>query len=173
MALESDSTDLGINELGFHTLDTEGLLLGQHVLHDNDIEDHSMLSIDELTQGRSVNNDETEFHGLDLEINEHIGIDSGNENNSQLHSEVPTTAGDDEDSILLSGKKGKTKKSKKKKPLIAHSQEVNDPNNPNSKVVTKAKKWEQRRIQVKTLEGEFTVTMWTSGKLEHELRYSL
>lgn len=27
-----------------------------------------------------------------------------------------------------------------------------------------AKKWEQKQVQIKTLEGEFSVTMWASGK---------
>ena len=27
------------------------------------------------------------------------------------------------------------------------------------------KKWEQKQVQIKTLEGEFSVTMWASGKL--------
>lgn len=28
---------------------------------------------------------------------------------------------------------------------------------------TKARKWEQKQVQIKTLEGEFSVTMWASG----------
>lgn len=28
---------------------------------------------------------------------------------------------------------------------------------------TSAKKWEQKQVQIKTLEGEFSVTMWASG----------
>ena len=27
------------------------------------------------------------------------------------------------------------------------------------------KKWEQKQVQIKTLEGEFSVTMWASGKI--------
>lgn len=27
-----------------------------------------------------------------------------------------------------------------------------------------ARKWEQKQVQIKTLEGEFSVTMWASGK---------
>ena len=30
---------------------------------------------------------------------------------------------------------------------------------------TSAKKWEQKQVQIKTLEGEFSVTMWASGEL--------
>ena len=26
------------------------------------------------------------------------------------------------------------------------------------------KKWEQKQVQIKTLEGEFSVTMWSSGE---------
>lgn len=28
---------------------------------------------------------------------------------------------------------------------------------------TKSRKWEQKQVQIKTLEGEFSVTMWASG----------
>lgn len=28
---------------------------------------------------------------------------------------------------------------------------------------TKARKWEQKQVQIKTMEGEFSVTMWASG----------
>lgn len=28
---------------------------------------------------------------------------------------------------------------------------------------TKPKKWEQKRVQIRTLEGEFSVTMWATG----------
>jgi hypothetical protein len=28
---------------------------------------------------------------------------------------------------------------------------------------TKTRKWEQKQVQIKTLEGEFSVTMWASG----------
>lgn len=30
-----------------------------------------------------------------------------------------------------------------------------------------AKRWEQKQVQIKTLEGEFSVTMWASGKPMH------
>jgi len=30
---------------------------------------------------------------------------------------------------------------------------------------TTNKKWEQKQVQIKTLEGEFSVTMWASGKI--------
>lgn len=29
-----------------------------------------------------------------------------------------------------------------------------------------SKKWEQKQVQIKTLEGEFSVTMWASGTLQ-------
>ncbi|XP_076687369.1 transcription factor YY2 isoform X4 [Andrena cerasifolii] len=33
---------------------------------------------------------------------------------------------------------------------------------------TKARKWEQKQVQIKTLEGEFSVTMWASGTDDDE-----
>ena len=30
---------------------------------------------------------------------------------------------------------------------------------------TSAKKWEQKQVQIKTLEGEFSVTMWATGSI--------
>lgn len=30
-------------------------------------------------------------------------------------------------------------------------------------IETKARKWEQKQVQIKTMEGEFSVTMWASG----------
>lgn len=30
------------------------------------------------------------------------------------------------------------------------------------------RKWEQKQVQIKTLEGEFSVTMWASGKFSPE-----
>lgn len=35
---------------------------------------------------------------------------------------------------------------------------------------TKARKWEQKQVQIKTLEGEFSVTMWASGTDDGESR---
>lgn len=36
---------------------------------------------------------------------------------------------------------------------------------------TKARKWEQKQVQIKTLEGEFSVTMWASGTDDGEFIY--
>lgn len=36
---------------------------------------------------------------------------------------------------------------------------------------TKARKWEQKQVQIKTLEGEFSVTMWASGTDDGEYRF--
>lgn len=30
-------------------------------------------------------------------------------------------------------------------------------------VETRPRKWEQKQVQIKTMEGEFSVTMWASG----------
>ena len=38
---------------------------------------------------------------------------------------------------------------------------------------TKARKWEQKQVQIKTLEGEFSVTMWASGTDDGEYSLSL
>lgn len=35
---------------------------------------------------------------------------------------------------------------------------------------TKPKKWEQKRVQIPTLEGEFSVTMWATGTDDGEFR---
>ena len=35
-----------------------------------------------------------------------------------------------------------------------------------------SKKWEQKQVQIKTLEGEFSVTMWSSGADDGELMFS-
>lgn len=35
------------------------------------------------------------------------------------------------------------------------------------------RKWEQKQVQIKTLEGEFSVTMWASGAEDDELNDSL
>jgi len=37
---------------------------------------------------------------------------------------------------------------------------------------TKARKWEQKQVQIKTLEGEFSVTMWASGTDDGESFYT-
>ncbi len=39
-------------------------------------------------------------------------------------------------------------------------------------VDTKPKKWEQKQVQIRTLEGEFSVTMWASGTDDGEFNYS-
>lgn len=38
---------------------------------------------------------------------------------------------------------------------------------------TKTRKWEQKQVQIKTLEGEFSVTMWASGTDDGELEIIL
>ena len=35
------------------------------------------------------------------------------------------------------------------------------------------RKWEQKQVQIRTLEGEFSVTMWASGKSLKYLRYKI
>jgi predicted site-specific integrase-resolvase len=35
-----------------------------------------------------------------------------------------------------------------------------------SNTTTNSRKWEQKQVQIKTLEGEFSVTMWASGAEE-------
>lgn len=36
-------------------------------------------------------------------------------------------------------------------------------------VETRPRKWEQKQVQIKTMEGEFSVTMWASGTSDGEL----
>lgn len=36
---------------------------------------------------------------------------------------------------------------------------------------SKPKKWEQKQVQIRTLEGEFSVTMWASGTDDGELEF--
>ena len=36
---------------------------------------------------------------------------------------------------------------------------------------TGPRKWEQKQVQIKTLEGEFSVTMWASGKIALMLKF--
>lgn len=38
---------------------------------------------------------------------------------------------------------------------------------------TKARKWEQKQVQIKTLEGEFSVTMWASGTDDGKIKASI
>jgi len=40
---------------------------------------------------------------------------------------------------------------------------------PNTKVGASSRKWEQKQVQIKTLEGEFSVTMWATGTDEEEI----
>lgn len=40
-------------------------------------------------------------------------------------------------------------------------------------VETKPRKWEQKQVQIKTMEGEFSVTMWASGTSDGESRQLL
>jgi hypothetical protein len=37
-------------------------------------------------------------------------------------------------------------------------------------VETKPRKWEQKQVQIKTMEGEFSVTMWASGASDGKSR---
>ena len=64
-------------------------------------------------------------------------------------------------------RKGKGGKKKGKSRNIVHSNNlgVADLGIGDSSV----KKWEQKQVQIKTLEGEFSVTMWASGKLFNSL----
>lgn len=39
-------------------------------------------------------------------------------------------------------------------------------------VETKPRKWEQKQVQIKTMEGEFSVTMWASGASDGKFLYS-
>ena len=62
--------------------------------------------------------------------------------------------------ILTTGRKiksGKKKGSRIKGGFALAGGELLDPSGP-------TRKWEQKQVQIKTLEGEFSVTMWASGK---------
>lgn len=60
-----------------------------------------------------------------------------------------------EDSLAISGKKKKGKKASRTRVLASGELSFDDKS---------TRKWEQKQVQIKTLEGEFSVTMWASGK---------
>jgi transcription factor YY len=70
---------------------------------------------------------------------------------------------------ILTTKRGKGGKKKgKSRNIVIHDYE--DINSPAAGLAldtsSTPKKWEQKQVQIKTLEGEFSVTMWASGELK-------
>ncbi|XP_072041434.1 transcription factor YY2-like [Amphiura filiformis] len=59
-----------------------------------------------------------------------------------------------EDSLSISGRKKKGKKTSRTRVLASGELSFDDKS---------TRKWEQKQVQIKTLEGEFSVTMWASG----------
>ena len=72
---------------------------------------------------------------------------------------VPTTDVYD-DSLSITGKKKKGKKTSRTRVLASGELSFDDKS---------TRKWEQKQVQIKTLEGEFSVTMWASGKTKNIL----
>ena len=68
---------------------------------------------------------------------------------------------------VTSNRRGKSGKKKGKSPKIFSSPGLGP--ELSLDIPTSHKKWEQKQVQIKTLEGEFSVTMWATGKLKRLL----
>ncbi len=104
----------------------------------------------------------TETEELAIQTSEDIIDDS---------QEVPAVGEEHEIASIPSSPKEKKRKSKSsksksgqgsgKKAFKRSLQGADDDNGNND--VDKPRKWERKKVQIKTLEGEFAVTMWASG----------
>ena len=72
---------------------------------------------------------------------------------------------------VTSNRRGKGGKKKGKSPKILSTQGLGP--ELSLDIPTSHKKWEQKQVQIKTLEGEFSVTMWATGKKTTILSYIL
>lgn len=92
-----------------------------------------------------------------LEAQEEIIDDSGDPLNLY---EVPVP---DSNDLYVESSPGpsKRKKSVKNRGILARRE--NEILLSDMHVETKPRKWEQKQVQIKTMEGEFSVTMWASG----------
>lgn len=71
---------------------------------------------------------------------------------------VPVPSAEDSEEILVGASKRKRSKKASRTRVLASGEMSFD-----SSEKSYARKWEQKQVQIKTLEGEFSVTMWASG----------
>ncbi|KAJ8982039.1 hypothetical protein NQ317_001733 [Molorchus minor] len=103
-----------------------------------------------------------ESRDIILEAQEEIIDDSGDPLNLY---DVPVP---DSSDLYVESSPGpsKRKKSVKNRGILARRE--NEILLSDMHVETKPRKWEQKQVQIKTMEGEFSVTMWASGASDDE-----
>lgn len=115
-----------------------------------DCDGHSMISLQSLPRGDNQD--------LMLHSQEDIIVDVGDD--SEIYSAYSMTVPHQE--LIETGPSTSKRNRKKKlgKVKIEHDDELS------YEIERCARRWEQKQVQIKTLEGEFSVTMWASGSDE-------
>lgn len=114
-----------------------------------------MMSMQSL-EGRDLGRD------IILEAQEEIIDDSGDPLNMY---DVPVP---DSSDLYVESSPGPSKRKKTVKNRAVLSRRENEILLSDMHVETKPRKWEQKQVQIKTMEGEFSVTMWASGASDDE-----
>lgn len=81
----------------------------------------------------------------------------------EIPYEIPVPSVDND--VMVESSPGPSKKSHHKKGQKRRMKDIDD----FATIATAGQKWEQKQVQIKTLEGEFSVTMWSSGVDEDDL----
>lgn len=147
-----DIEDHAIDVHGFRALDSDSILPdGQDF--NTDIVSENLMSFDVLASHGNASSDSLDHQESATRLpSDNAAIEGEATSDSLPISVAPSDTGSS------SIKKGKPKKSMKRKSVYLPTHD-----NGNGESYAPAKRWERRKVQIKTLEGEFSVMIWASG----------
>lgn len=162
--IETDGSEMPAEIVELHEIEVETIETTVVGGDDDDDEHQSMIALQPL-----VSDDPNHIHHQEVILvqtrEEVVGCDDselhGNDGfEEQILIPVPVPAAEEEfieqTLVTVSGKNtGRLKKGSGKKVVKKGFLGATE---------ASGRKWEQKQVQIKTLEGEFSVTMWASGK---------
>ena len=108
---------------------------------------------------------ETENDEVKIEITEEV-LDESNYEIPHIAEEQEISSSCSTPAVPKDNKKRKIKSIKSK--VTKKTKTGTNSDDEGATEIDVPRKWERKKVQIKTLEGEFSVTVWASGKLEFE-----
>lgn len=170
--MASTGLDLHLSEIDMKSLSGTDMIEEMMSIRPEDDGSHGMLDYDPLSSNlleeSSLQIADSSPHPMadDHDDDDDLGIPvSDHELHGNDDDSLCLAALDQADISLTSASSNKKSKNSKKTTIIRrkfgdHAMGIGDENFTSAPV----RKWQQKRVQVKTLEGEFSVLMWTCGK---------
>lgn len=164
--MASASLDLHLSDIDMKSLSGTDMIEEMMSNRPEDDGSHGILDYDPLS------NDLLEENSLQIAgssphpmADDDLGIPvSDHELHGNDDDSLNLAALDQADISLTSASSNKKSKNSKKPTIIRRKFGDSTIGDENNLITAPVRKWQQKRVQVKTLEGEFSVLMWTCGK---------